>query len=183
MTEPGRDRDDESPNDNNHRDDSLDDNNPEENPDENPEENPDDDAQVERLVGVCGLHFGGRHFVDLRPSAMLRAFGLVDGLRRIVVGGLLDHRPRAGELLIDGIAVLPALRGQGLGALLLGEVERFARGQGLDALCLDVAAENPGAYALYRRCGFVERSSASSWLVRRAYGVSAIRSMSKELAV
>jgi len=136
----------------------------------------------ERLVGICGLHFDGRHFVALRPGAMLRAFGLVDGLRRIFVGGLLDHQPRPGELVIDGIAVLPAARGRGVGSLLLGELERFARAEGLRALSLDVAADNRRAGELYRRCGFVERGSSSSWLVRRVYGITAVQSMSKRLA-
>jgi len=140
------------------------------------------DREHGRLVGICGLHFDGRHFVALRARSMLRAFGLVDGLRRILIGGLLDHQPRAGELVIDGIAVLPAARGRGIGALLLGELERFARAEGLRALSLDVAADNERASELYRRCGFVERRSSSSWLVRRAFGITEIRSMSKRLA-
>ena len=136
----------------------------------------------ERLLGICGLHFDGRHFVALRPGSMLRAFGLLDGLRRILVGGLLDRQPRPGELVIDGIAVLPAARGRGIGALLLGELERFARARDLRALSLDVAADNSGAVDLYRRCGFVERGSSSSWLVRRAFGILEVRSMHKDLA-
>lgn len=136
----------------------------------------------ERLVGICGLHFDGRHFVALRPGSMLRAYGLFDGLRRILVGGLLDRQPRPGELVIDGIAVLPAARGRGIGALLLGELERFARAQDLRALSLDVAADNTGAVDLYRRCGFIERGSSSSWLVRRAFGILEVQSMRKDLA-
>ncbi len=147
-----------------------------------PVEHSDSVPENGRLVGICGLHFGGRHFVALRPGSMLRAYGLLGGLRRILVGGLLDRQPRPGELVIDGIAVLPEDRGRGIGALLLGELERFARAQDLRALSLDVAADNTGATDLYRRCGFVERGSSSSWLMRRAFGILEVQSMRKDLA-
>ncbi|MEZ4381835.1 MAG: GNAT family N-acetyltransferase [Nannocystaceae bacterium] len=135
----------------------------------------------EQLVGVCGLHFAGRHFVALEVRPLLRAYGLVDGARRVWAGGLLDRRPRRGELVIDGIAVAPAARGAGIGRGLLAAVERFARAGPFAAIVLDVASDNLSARALYRRAGFTAGPPRSPRLVRRVYGVPAIVTMRRAL--
>ena len=45
-------------------------------------------------------------------------------------------------------------RGRGVAAALLGEAERYARGQGVAALGVGVLAGNAGAERLYQRFGF-----------------------------
>jgi ribosomal-protein-alanine N-acetyltransferase len=52
------------------------------------------------------------------------------------------------------VAVSPELRRRGIGAALVGEFIRQARGRGMHAAVLEVGAANAGALALYRRCGF-----------------------------
>ncbi|HFE44238.1 MAG TPA: GNAT family N-acetyltransferase, partial [Nannocystis exedens] len=133
------------------------------------------------LVGICGMQHRGRHFVALNVRPLLRAFGVIDGLRRIAIGGLLDHQASRGELIIDGIAVLASARGLGIGALLLGELERFAREHGLSTLRLDVVSDNHNAHRLYRRCGFIDGMTSRSWLRRRAFGIESVTTMSKSL--
>lgn len=68
---------------------------------------------------------------------------------------------RARPLLnIHDLAVLPAHRGQGVGARLLAAVEAEARRRDCCKLTLEVREDNPRARALYARCGFGPGSSA-----------------------
>jgi RimJ/RimL family protein N-acetyltransferase len=53
-----------------------------------------------------------------------------------------------------GIALLPALRGRGIGARALAEAEAAARSLGLRKLLLQVRADNAAAIALYDRSGW-----------------------------
>lgn len=135
-----------------------------------------------QLVGICGMQHGGRHFVALEMGPLLRTFGIIDGLRRIAVGGLLDHQAGRGELIIDGIAVLANARGRGIGESLLGELERFASNHGLSTLRLDVISDHHSTRRLYRRCGFIDGPTSTSWLRRRAFGIASITTMSKSIA-
>lgn len=57
---------------------------------------------------------------------------------------LLERTPARGELVMDGIAVDPARRGEGIGALLLDGVEEVAAEQGCRRIRLDVVEENRG---------------------------------------
>jgi ribosomal protein S18 acetylase RimI-like enzyme len=67
------------------------------------------------------------------------------------VGRLIVHRAPDEIRLVD-VALLPAHRGQGLGAALVGALQAEARASGRP-LRLHVAADNP-ALRLYRRLGF-----------------------------
>ncbi len=55
---------------------------------------------------------------------------------------------------IAQLGVLPAARGQGLGARLITEAVRLMRSAGETTITLDVNVDNPHAIALYRRLGF-----------------------------
>jgi ribosomal protein S18 acetylase RimI-like enzyme len=66
-----------------------------------------------------------------------------------VRAGLMLAEPGAPEL---ATAVVPAHRGRGVGAALMGELVRRASGR-WDAIVLSVRAENP-ALRFYERCGF-----------------------------
>jgi ribosomal protein S18 acetylase RimI-like enzyme len=77
------------------------------------------------------------------------------------------------RLYVPALAVAPAHRGQGVGTELLRAVlAEAARGPGIRAVALDVAADNAGAVALYRRHGFevVEerRVRPAPWLAHPA---------------
>jgi len=57
-----------------------------------------------------------------------------------------------GELA--NLAIVPALRGRGLGARLLARVVDVARGRGVETVYLEVRDSNQAALGLYRRFGF-----------------------------
>ncbi|WP_370148239.1 ribosomal protein S18-alanine N-acetyltransferase [Exiguobacterium profundum] len=57
---------------------------------------------------------------------------------------------------ITNIAVLPELRGQGIGNQLLAELVAFAKSKGLVGLTLEVRVSNVGAQKLYEQFGFMQ---------------------------
>ncbi len=71
-----------------------------------------------------------------------------------------------GEL---GMLVRRDWRGRGAGSALMQAAIEWARGHGLHKLCLEVFAQNAGAIALYRNCGFVEEGRRARQY-RRASG-------------
>ena len=70
---------------------------------------------------------------------------------------LLFVRRGSAVARLYSIAVDPAQRGAGLGALLLADVEQLARNAGRGILRLEVRADNVAAIALYRRAGYREQ--------------------------
>lgn len=62
----------------------------------------------------------------------------------------------AGELEILNVAVIPELRGRGLGRLVFGRVLAEATAGGMTRSVLEVRPSNTPALALYRRYGFAE---------------------------
>ena len=70
--------------------------------------------------------------------------------------GFHISRTAADEAEIISIGVGPAARRSGVGAALLADSMNRARAAGAAALFVDVAADNAGALALYRRAGFVQ---------------------------
>ncbi|MBN1284236.1 MAG: GNAT family N-acetyltransferase [Anaerolineae bacterium] len=107
------------------------------------------------LAGVAGIRYAGSRLNRWRYGPFIEQFGRLGGLVR---GTLIrvDRRPqRAGELLMDGLAVDAALRGRGVGTALLDAVCAFAREHGYETVRLDVVDTNPRAQKLYERVGFV----------------------------
>jgi ribosomal protein S18 acetylase RimI-like enzyme len=69
----------------------------------------------------------------------------------------------AGSMLVDkapprcgiyGFAVVPELQGRGIGRAALSKVTNSVRGEGFEAVHLEVAVDNPAALHLYEDCGF-----------------------------
>jgi ribosomal protein S18 acetylase RimI-like enzyme len=87
------------------------------------------------------------------------------------VGRLLTDRD-AGQVHLVDIALAPAWRSRGLGAILIGELMDEARGAGLP-LNLQVACDNFRAATLYARLGFTTIASDGAyqsmrWMAPRA---------------
>jgi GNAT superfamily N-acetyltransferase len=61
---------------------------------------------------------------------------------------------RGSALYVRGMAVLPTVRGKGVGEALLKEVEAFAVGHGYGALLLTTTPFLDSAFRLYERFGF-----------------------------
>lgn len=71
--------------------------------------------------------------------------------------GFALGRAVAGEAEILTLAVAPHARRHGLGRGLVARFEAAARDRGADRAFLEVAADNPGALALYAGAGYVEQ--------------------------
>lgn len=137
--------------------------------------------QAGRLLGLTGLYHYGTAFVRLPFAAVHQRFGWLRGAIKYGLLALLERPQRAGELLMDGIAVDETLRGQGIGTLLLQGVFDFARAHGYQSVRLDVINTNPGARRLYERMGFVAtRTQSVAWL-QPFLGFSAVTTMVKNV--
>jgi [ribosomal protein S18]-alanine N-acetyltransferase len=84
------------------------------------------------------------------------AFGLLVRGEAGAVLGFALARAAAGEAELLTLAVEPAARRGGLGRALVSAVAGAAGALGAAALYLEVAEDNPAAFALYRAEGFAE---------------------------
>jgi GNAT superfamily N-acetyltransferase len=138
--------------------------------------------RAERLVGVLGMNYGGRHFVHLPRARLVREYGVVSGSARSLLAAMLEREQSPGQLLLDGIAVAPEARGGGIGTLLLTNVTAYASRRGLLSVRLDVVNTNPRARQLYERLGFESTVHARvPWPWSACLGFSAVTTMVKSL--
>jgi ribosomal protein S18 acetylase RimI-like enzyme len=135
-----------------------------------------------RLVGLAGYQHGGRALTGGSARAVLRAYGHLRGLRRLVLLALFERRPAPGQLLMDGIAVDPAMRGRGVGSLLIEEVAAVAAEQDCREVRLDVIDTNPRARALYERRGFTAVRTEHTPYLRGLFGFGAVTTMHRPVA-
>lgn len=135
----------------------------------------------DKLVGLTGVHHNGTTFVHLPRRAFQQRFGWLRGLCKYGLLALLERPMQPGELLMDGIAVDPSCRGQGIGTRLLNGVFDFARLHCYQTVRLDVIDTNPGARKLYERMGFTAIKTASVAWLRPVMGFSAVTTMVKSL--
>lgn len=128
----------------------------------------DDDAallEVDHVTWSAAWSPGSAPDRERDPSFFREQHGGPDGflvaeLDDAVVGYVALHP--AGSLAththvrtIDGLGVLPAARGRGVGRALVEAAVARAREQGATKVTLRVLATNPSAKRLYERCGFV----------------------------
>lgn len=95
--------------------------------------------------------------LESRGGSTLCAYDSAAGLAGFI---LFDVR----NAMVEQLAVLPSLFGNGLGARLLGE----AKSRCPDGLNLDVNADNPRALRFYEKHGFVRESRGTNPLSGRA---------------
>lgn len=75
-------------------------------------------------------------------------------------GGMKPGEMKPGEMKLEQLYLLPELRGQGLGKLMLRHVEEQARVRGRGTLMLQTNKCNAVAIAFYRKAGFTVREEA-----------------------
>ncbi|MBM6402764.1 ribosomal protein S18-alanine N-acetyltransferase [Phycicoccus sp. CSK15P-2] len=94
---------------------------------------------------------------------------------RVAGYGGLDHGGEVTDVMT--VAVAPEERGRGLGGMLVGELERAARGRGAEHLMLEVRADNGAALGLYegrgfttvsRRRGYYQPGSVDALVMRKS---------------
>jgi GNAT superfamily N-acetyltransferase len=135
----------------------------------------------DEIVGLAGLAYGGRRFLNWQRADFTREFGWLRGSIKMLATRF-DHQPdRKGELLLDAIAVAGTARGNGIGTLLLEAVFTFARENGFGAVRLEVVDTNPDARRLYERLGFIPMHTHHYPFLRPIVGVSAVTTMVKRI--
>jgi ribosomal-protein-alanine N-acetyltransferase len=112
-------------------------------------------AQVAVLAAIHAAAFEpaeswGQDAISLQ-LALPGAFGLLDER-----GGMLLGRVAADEAEVLTLAVVPAVRRQGIATTLLRAALAEVRARGGTGMLLEVATNNTAARALYQRLGFVE---------------------------
>jgi ribosomal protein S18 acetylase RimI-like enzyme len=128
------------------------------------------------ILGLVGFQHAGHKLVNVTLQALIRAHGLFSGLRRALLGVLVSRSAKAGELLLDGIAVHPEVRGRGVGTRLFEAIFTFAEQQGYRQIRLDVVDSNPRARQLYERIGFVPLKTVSMPFMQ-SWGFTAVTTM------
>jgi ribosomal protein S18 acetylase RimI-like enzyme len=120
-----------------------------------------------RVVAVGAGYGAGTKWPFTLAAArqIIGHYGLRRGLGVIARGLRVESviRPPDGDVhYLAHLAVMPELRGQGVGHALIDHLVGLAREAGRRRIALDVAASNPRAQALYQRTGFrviIERKS------------------------
>ncbi|WP_025770789.1 GNAT family N-acetyltransferase [Thioalkalivibrio sp. HK1] len=135
-----------------------------------------------RVVGLAGFHHrGGSLTSGITVSILRRHLGWIGMLRAISVFAFFERKPNPRELLMDGIAVDPAMQGQGIGTGLLEELSAYAETRGYGTIRLDVVDANEGAYRLYRRQGFVVIKRVDLAWLASILGFSGLSTMQKDI--
>jgi ribosomal protein S18 acetylase RimI-like enzyme len=134
-----------------------------------------------RVMGVGGLKFDGKEFIDVSFGQLLRElkFGIV---RVVFFGWIFYHKVEEKELLIDVLVVARDLRGKGEGSKLVAFIIDFAGSRGYKQIKLFVIDINKKAKRLYERMGFREvKAHKVLFPWSKILGFNKIREMRYEL--
>ncbi len=115
-----------------------------------------DGEVVGTAVGYTGAMAKG--FLWPAVGHIFQCYGII-GAATVIWRGLQVERiivpPSRPEMFyIGNVAVLPALRGRGIGEQIMAHMHAEGRKLGASLCALDVSAENPRAEALYTRLGY-----------------------------
>lgn len=134
------------------------------------------------FLGMAGFKSPDGALVGGGLRDLARAYGWVGASLRGVLIQFLERKCSHGTLLMDGIFVEPAARGQGVGTALLNAIETYAAREGFQQIRLDVIDTNPRARSLYERLGFSERAVMSLGPLKSVFGFSTATEMTKPVA-
>lgn len=108
------------------------------------------------LVGVGGLKFGGKGFIDITFWQLVQNLR-VRILTFLLVGWVLGSPVGQNEILVGALAVAQDMRGQGIGGRLMECILDFARSEEYERVKLYVIGPNERAKRFYERIGFKEK--------------------------
>lgn len=132
-----------------------------------------------RLIGLAGFKTPEGSFAAGGPVDLRASYGVLGGTWRARLLGWLASDIDNENFLLDGLCVLPELRGLGIGSALMEAICAEARHRGYPAVRLDVVDSNWRAQALYRRLGFVATNSQGIGPLRLVFGFASATTMVK----
>jgi len=138
-----------------------------------------------RLVGMAGYRTDTDSLTNgLDYSRLIANLGRIHGNWAAAILSMYERKLTPNELMMDGIAVDPEMRGNGIGTRLLSDVADFATRERYDTIRLDVIDTNPDARRLYERNGFVptktERFGYLRWLLGFGASTTLVRTVKNE---
>lgn len=135
-----------------------------------------------QVVGIAGFKVASGALTGrLGMQGLIEQLGLFRGLWAGFVFSLFEREPKARELVMDGIAVDPHFRGQGVGSLLLDQIVAYAKSNGFDSVRLDVIDSNPRAKKLYESKGFVATKYEQLHFLKDVVGFSGATTMTLDV--
>lgn len=112
------------------------------------------------LIGIAGFSYQQKHMLTINTKAMLKQYGLINGLYKILQLGIyFPNEVPLTYIYVDAIAIKAEYRGKGISWLLFRELEKIALQNGLTHLQLDVSIDNKSAINAYKTMGFYEVST------------------------
>ena len=112
------------------------------------------------LVGVGGLKFGGKGFIDITFWQLVRDLK-VRILNFLLLGWVFGSTVEQNEILVDALAVAQVMRGQGVGSNLMRFIIQFAHLREYERVKLFVIDTNEKAKKFYEKLGFEEEKTHS----------------------
>lgn len=133
------------------------------------------------LVGLAGFKSERGSFAGGSETDLRAVYGPIGGRWRAQLLRLLGNDADSSRFLLDGLCVSDAVRGQGVGTLLLEAIVAEGRARGYSAVRLDVVDTNARARALYERRGFVVDRTEPIGPLRLIFGFSAAHTMVRSI--
>lgn len=122
------------------------------------------------LIGIAGFKTQKGSFMGGELKELCSVYGWFGGTWRGLVLSLLERPLQSKTLLMDGIFVSKAVRGQGVGTKLLAAIKEKAKSLDCSTVRLDVIDINPRARSLYERQGFVAGNTSNIGFLRHIFG-------------
>lgn len=108
----------------------------------------------DQIVGIAGFKYDGTGLFEIDKQAFVDCYGPLIGRARAELWASVQTTPRPHQLLLEGLGVLPHLRGNGIGTMLLKAVDQRAMELGKTEVILEVTDTNSRALTLYERLGY-----------------------------
>lgn len=106
------------------------------------------------LLGLAGLRDANGGFLDPAPGGFVAVWGPAGGRLRHLSTRLYRAGGATADLVLDGLAVAPQWRRQGIARALVQAALDQARARGHTALRVEVEARNHAGLAAWRALGF-----------------------------
>ena len=136
-----------------------------------------------QLLGIAGFKTAEGALIGGEFSDLRKRYGFIGAVWRGLILSVLERDVEPDRLLMDGIAVVPAMRGPGVGSALLDAIVEEAERRGKSEVRLDVIDINPRARALYERKGFVAGEIQSLGPLKYVFGFKTATTMVKQTRI